>query len=135
MNGTIGSRLREVRACLGYTSARMAEFVGLKTRKSWEDSERGKRFPAGEELLRLAEKGFDTNWILTGRGRMKAGLDEEAMAAAIQAIEEGFGAQGVTPSFRQKAALICTVYRVMLDRAVSQPAGAGHSAKPEPSAG
>lgn len=51
----------------------MAEAVGLKNRKSWEDYERGNHLPTGPVLLKLVSLGIDTNWLLTGVGAMRFG--------------------------------------------------------------
>ena len=50
----IGGRFKQLRASLGLSTARMAEAVGLRERKSWEGYEAGHHLPNGSVLLVIA---------------------------------------------------------------------------------
>jgi transcriptional regulator with XRE-family HTH domain len=119
----IGGRFKQLRASLGLSTARMAEAVGLRERKSWEGYEAGHHLPNGTVLLALAGLGYDVNWLLTGRGNMRyepstgrapgASMDEALLRKVVVACERFLSEKGLsaTPDFRAK--LVLGAYRLM----------------------
>lgn len=79
---SMADRLRHIRAEFGLSQREMAEKlgVGMSTYQSYETS----RIPKGQVFIRLAELGFDGNWLLTGEGRARR--DEKAASPAKQPI-------------------------------------------------
>jgi transcriptional regulator with XRE-family HTH domain len=61
----IGSRLKRVRASM--TQPEMAELMGIAHR-TYASYERDERIPDADALARLAEAGWNANWLLTGEG-------------------------------------------------------------------
>jgi transcriptional regulator with XRE-family HTH domain len=73
----IGQRFAAMRADLGLNQTEMAEKTGVK-RDSWRRYESGD-LPTGETLERIALMGYSIDWLLTGRGAMKAGSSGDAV--------------------------------------------------------
>ena len=119
----IGARFKQLRASLGLSTARMAEAVGLRERKSWEGYEAGHHLPNGSVLLEVAALGYDVNWLLTGRGGMRyettgarsaaTPVDEALLRKVVVACERFLAEKGVaaTPDFRAK--LVLGAFRLM----------------------
>jgi transcriptional regulator with XRE-family HTH domain len=119
----IGGRFKQLRASLGLSTARMAEAVGLRERKSWEGYEAGHHLPNGSVLLVIAGLGYDVNWLLTGRGGMRfeataarstgLPLDEALLRKVVVACERFLAEKGMaaTPDFRAK--LVLGAFRLM----------------------
>jgi len=40
-------------------------------KRSWQRYESGKNVPGSKVIAELAQRGFDANWILTGKGEMR----------------------------------------------------------------
>lgn len=70
MRGTsIGDRLRQVREDLGLSQPQMAEALGMPF-GTYQAYEQDRSAQKASMLARLAERGIDLNWLLTGRGPM-----------------------------------------------------------------
>lgn len=69
MDLNIASRLLKIRNTIALSQRAMAEKAGLSPR-AWQAFENGTNVPSGQTLIKLAELGFNTDWILTGRGTM-----------------------------------------------------------------
>ena len=112
-----GGRTKAVRSHFGLSATQMAEAAGLKNRKSWEDYERGNHLPTGPVLLRLAEMGINTNWLLTGQGQMllcespSSPLNEDLLGQVIAGVEELLAERGYRVTPAHKAELIGIFYR------------------------
>jgi len=63
-------RVRAVRDHFGFSATKMAEFVGLKDRKSWERYEKGDGEPKSGHLTILYKNGVNIHWLLSGEGSM-----------------------------------------------------------------
>lgn len=64
----------------------LANILGI-SHGSWQVAEAGSSVPGGQTITKLAELGFDANWILTGKGAMR-----------LAEIEASSGAEAETPS-------------------------------------
>ncbi|HAT50780.1 MAG: helix-turn-helix transcriptional regulator [Nitrospirae bacterium] len=62
-------RLLQVRKHLGETQRGVSQRLALGA-NSWQVYEQGKSEPGSDLLRKLANLGFDVNWILTGEGSM-----------------------------------------------------------------
>lgn len=62
-------RLLQSREILGYTQKDTASILGVKS-TTYSSYEKGNTPPSCRLLLMLAERGFNVNWVLTGRGEM-----------------------------------------------------------------
>lgn len=58
-------RLKEIRKELGYTQKEMAKECGIAY-ATLQRYEKGAEFPAGALFLRIAECGYNLDWVLTG---------------------------------------------------------------------
>lgn len=65
-------RLKQVRGALGETQKNMSTRLGM-SENTWQSYERGLGVPKFETLEKLAELGFNPNWIVTGKGPMREG--------------------------------------------------------------
>lgn len=66
----LGERLKTARESLGYTQKEMAIAINTNP-QTWQVYETGKSIPGGKVLEALALMGFNVNWLLTGKGKMK----------------------------------------------------------------
>lgn len=81
MTGSIGKRLEEIREEMDLSLRDMAKKVGVSV-STWQRLIADGNPPKGETLLRLADMGFSSDWILTGEGPMHApGLAEQGQEA------------------------------------------------------
>lgn len=69
MSEEIGARLVEVQKALGLSQREIASFLGLSLR-GWQNLIYAKSSPSSETLIKLTEKGFSSDWLLTGSGSM-----------------------------------------------------------------
>jgi len=60
-----GDRLKEVRKEMGYTQKEMAKECGIAY-ATLQRYEKGAEFPAGSLFLKIAELGYNLDWLLTG---------------------------------------------------------------------
>jgi len=58
-------RLKEIRKELGYTQKEMAKTCGVAY-ATLQRYEKGSDFPAGTLFLKIAELGYNLDWLLTG---------------------------------------------------------------------
>lgn len=70
LNSGISDRLKRVRKAVGVSQKEMDPLFGLGKR-SWQRYESGKNVPGSKVIAELAQRGFDANWILTGKGEMR----------------------------------------------------------------
>ncbi len=70
LNTGIPDRLKSVRKAIGVSQKEMDPLFGLGKR-SWQRYESGKNVPGSKVIAELAQRGFDANWILTGKGEMR----------------------------------------------------------------
>jgi transcriptional regulator with XRE-family HTH domain len=68
-SGDLGRRLLTLRAHLGVSQRRMSLATGGKPR-SWQNYESNRSVPGGRVIAHLANLGFNTNWVLTGKGSL-----------------------------------------------------------------
>jgi len=118
----IASRIRAIRDHMNLSADLMAETVGLKTRKSWYDYERGNHLPTGAVLHRLAELGIDTNWVLTGEGEMlkgtglhspalpQNGVDRTLLSRVHKGVSEVYRSENVRISADALADEVAEIY-------------------------
>ncbi len=74
--GDVGNRLGRVRKDLGLSQTQFAERLGVH----WQTISRmetGQRKIDAEVLVNLCEMGYDSTWLLTGRGDMHLGSESE----------------------------------------------------------
>jgi len=96
----LADRLKIARESTGKSQKDMAAELGTSFR-AWQDYEAGKNYPGGKVFESLAKLGLDTNWLLTGEGKMwRPGFGPKVarMAAAadrIAAIHEMFNEPSV----------------------------------------
>jgi len=88
-------RLLEIRQALNINQSVIKNDVGCSL-ASWQEYETAKSAPNAKVLEALVEKGFNVNWILTGRGEMKitdkpvttaSSLNYKALKIIIKTIE------------------------------------------------
>lgn len=73
----IGHRIRRERENSGISQEEIAKNIGVSTR-TWGKYERGETVPDATVLAMLSGLyGFDTNFILTGRGSMPTNITQE----------------------------------------------------------
>jgi len=131
----LGSRFKEVRKKLGHSATRMAEAVGLGSRKSWENYEKGNHVPNGIILTRLAELGIDATWLLTGDGSMiradapaqaapaaPSDIDEPLLKDIVSAVETHLDERRIALSPEKKSLLISELYMLMLEEDMDEHA-------------
>ena len=94
---SIKARLVKIRNTLGKSQREISEFLGISFR-GWQTLEYGKANPSAETLIKLREKGFSTDWILSGQGDMR--LDVNGNQEGSQTPESAFE----TPSNPLKSA-------------------------------
>ncbi len=70
LNSDLSGRLKSVRMAIGVTQKEMDPLFGLGKR-SWQRYESGKNAPGSKVITELALRGFDANWILMGKGKMR----------------------------------------------------------------
>lgn len=70
-------RLLEIRQALKINQSVIKKEVGCSL-ASWQEYETAKSAPNAKVLEALVEKGFNANWILSGKGEMK--LDDEPIS-------------------------------------------------------
>lgn len=85
---SLKDRLSLLRQHLGLSQKAMAAELGIDE-KTWQRGELGKTEPGAETLRRLADMGFDANWILTGAGSMRRG-EAHAPAPGFRESEAAF---------------------------------------------
>lgn len=66
---TFQERLKMLRTHLGMTQKQMAVKIGISS-ISWQKYELGETMPGGMIFIKLAELGFDINWLLVDSGEM-----------------------------------------------------------------
>ena len=121
-NGTIGDRLRQVRAYFGLNQTDMSARMGVVVRP-YQSYEAGKRLPQAEGLQALAGMGVDTNWLLTGAGQMlrdvlpepPGPLDDRLLEICIETLEAELAAAGRALTPARKAAAVSALYELLLD--------------------
>ncbi|WP_018610191.1 helix-turn-helix domain-containing protein [Uliginosibacterium gangwonense] len=97
----IGERLKEERTRLGMSQTELAE-LGCVQRNTLFNYEKGVRSPDADFLARIAERGADILYIVTGRrSGALLGVEQESQLAALsrlpQAVREWLlGVTGVT---------------------------------------
>ena len=64
----VAERLIQIRRDMGLTQREMADFLQISN-GAWQGYEYGK-MPKSDALKRMAECGYNANWILTGDGDM-----------------------------------------------------------------
>jgi transcriptional regulator with XRE-family HTH domain len=72
-----GARLRRIRAEYGRTQKEMSAYLGLGD-ITWQTYERGLSSPKSEVYSMLERDGWNTRWVLTGKGGMKFASSEQA---------------------------------------------------------
>ena len=70
MSENVGSRLKLARNSIGLSIRSMARTINVSM-STWQRIETTNDIPSGETLLKIAELGFNTHWILTGQGSMR----------------------------------------------------------------
>jgi len=63
------NRLRKIRKHLKVSQFDMAKIMGLGA-STWQNYELGTSVPNARVMMKLNEKGYDINWVLTGKGTM-----------------------------------------------------------------
>lgn len=66
--GSLSVRLKLIRMLLNLTQKEMANSIGFKSYRSWQEIENGKRKPTFDVLCHLNREGFSIDWIISGRG-------------------------------------------------------------------
>jgi len=69
---------------MGVSQREMGNILSISP-GSWRVAENGSSVPGGQTLIRLAELGFDTNWILTGKGNMRLEPEQTGLPEKLQA--------------------------------------------------
>jgi transcriptional regulator with XRE-family HTH domain len=92
--------------------------VHKNTYARWEREERE---IDASTLARLALRGVDANWLLTGHGSARIGaeshltrLDAAKLALAIETVDEALAATGRTADTTVKSQLVAKVYELFL---------------------
>lgn len=88
----VGARLKAVREELALTQRDLARSLKIGP-NAWQIWESGKNIPTGENLLKIAELGFNPGWILTGKGAKRlADVDSvpQADSEALEAVPSEF---------------------------------------------
>lgn len=73
---TLSDRLKEIRANQGLSQALIAKELGCSL-PAWQGYESGKNIPGGKVLKRIAELGYNLNWVLTGDGPIRLSEGEK----------------------------------------------------------
>jgi len=71
MSSDVAERLQKIREYLGETQKSMAAAIGL-SESTWQKCELSGRLPKDTALKRIAKRGVDIHWLLTGDGCMLA---------------------------------------------------------------
>jgi transcriptional regulator with XRE-family HTH domain len=64
-------RLKIIRTTLGLTQKELANNIGFKSYRSWQEIESGNRKPTFEVLCYLSSVGFSIDWIISGKGSFR----------------------------------------------------------------
>lgn len=115
-----GERLIQARGKMGREAAAAA--LGIQA-NTLGDYERGRTSPNPDLLARIGDVyGVSLDWLIAGRGEMRnnvtlesAAVDDETLEASIQAVEEFLRARGQSLPPDKKAALITTIYSMMME--------------------
>lgn len=134
----LGDRLKAVREFLGETQKTMSRRFHLGE-NTWQSYELNGKLPKGETLAELAALGIDMNWLLTGRGSMRAAggrpesgdgalppapresgvprpvLDLALLSEAIALVEQGLADRGRRLSPRAKGNLVAALYGLAME--------------------
>lgn len=133
----ISERLRLIRTKLNLTQRDAATKFNMPV-TSWKSYEKGPSEPGSGALRGLAEGGINTNWLLTGEGKMLLAdmqtplhkdaqaaepleLDRENIVLAIETVEEGLQITGRVMKPNKKAELIMAVYDLLSEQSEQQP--------------
>ena len=73
---SVQERLKIIRQHLNKTQKQMSAFLKMGE-TTWQNYERGINIPGAETLQRLCEKGFNAQWILTGKGMVQTSSKED----------------------------------------------------------
>ena len=115
---TIGERIKAVRG--GVSQDAFGEQLGV-AKDTIGKYERNRIVPGGDVLTRIhVDFGVDINWLLTGKGSMKAdasgeGVNAGALAGAITAVEEMLRARQITLTSEKKGKMIAILYKQLTD--------------------
>lgn len=82
----IGSRMKSVRAHLGYSQDNLATLLG-GSKRGIQNNESGKCVPGGEVIEGLIKLGISSHWLLTGEGAMLLSDAQASPAPYIPAEE------------------------------------------------
>lgn len=85
----IAERIKTVRESLSKTQKEMAELLGISI-SAMQIYEGGKSVPGGVVFEKLANLGYNANWLLTGKGSVKvpANLDDKRNAIEFTKTKE-----------------------------------------------
>lgn len=98
----IGDRIKAIRESMGLSQREFADQAGLSTR-AIQNYELGSSIPGGKILGKIAELGFNVNWVLTGKGETKSNdinldyydaIDLFLLESIIQHVDKSAEAQG-----------------------------------------
>ena len=121
MADSVAARLKQVRGDLAETQESMSQRFALGKR-TWQNYERGIYPPTAHALQQLCRLGYDANWILTGRGKMRpipvrdatqthtSSVDETVMIAVVCALESEMVDMRVNLPSDRKAMAITALY-------------------------
>jgi transcriptional regulator with XRE-family HTH domain len=109
---TIGGRLKIVRG--GKTQKEFAQELDISA-PSLQKYELNESVPGGLALAKLAEKGVNVNWILTGKGSMHVMLPDDRLLQelAFKVFVATRGKEDVSEVRRAK--LLTRAYRIALN--------------------
>lgn len=82
-----GRRLKQERERLGLNQAEFGDVGGVK-KNAQSNYELGERFPSAEYLERIATKGADILYIVTGQAGGALTPDESALVAGYRAMDD-----------------------------------------------
>lgn len=125
---SIADRLREIRASLGLSQRQMAEHLEIPV-GTYQDHELGKSTQKFEMLERLLERGFSSDWLISGRGAMRlfaSGVaedppqlgvvfNERLLKIVVSEIEHILNEADAELAPDKKAELVAAVYEMALE--------------------
>ncbi len=121
-SNNMSERMKMVRDALGLTQKQLADLLDVSV-PAIQSYELAKSMPGGKILKRLADEGFNINWILTGEGEMKTTScslltvkDLDLFEATANAVDSHFSATKTPISHDARATLIFILFKEVQKR-------------------
>ena len=132
----IGFRLKQERERLGLNQAEFGDIGGVR-KNAQSNYELGERFPSAEYLERIAMRGADVLYIVTGRAGGVLSPEESTLLAGYRAMDDRGRAMvlAMIGGYTQPAAPSLTISGATIGQVVQGNAAGGGQVVSSPEAG